>query len=156
MLRFVTLLLFALVCASTALAQEEESGLGVEASIAPEPGDRAEDSVEREELEERIPRSAPDALREIRQSVQQVRTGRPAPMRALTGQQVVPLTDPPQQRHLPPGPNQYAYRRLARSIASRSRGSVDALGIDALGGAILAIPATAARREPSRRAPRPG
>ena len=94
MLRSVSLL-FALACASAALAQEEEPTLGVEASVEPEREDRARDTVTREELEERIPRSAPDALREIPGvSVQQTAHGQASPyVRGLTGQEVVHLFD---------------------------------------------------------------
>ncbi|MEQ8893687.1 MAG: Plug domain-containing protein, partial [Sandaracinaceae bacterium] len=79
--------LILLLAASPAAAQE----LGVSATVEREEHDgRAQTTVTREDLEERLPRSAPDALRDVPGvSVQQTAHGQASPyVRGLTGQRV--------------------------------------------------------------------
>ncbi len=132
-------------------AREESPALGVEARVDPEPDDtgggRARDEVTRRELEERIPRSAPDALRSIPGvTVQQSGHGQASPyVRGLTGQQVVHLFDGIRLNNgtYRQGPNQYFFTVdwLSLERIEVVRGSASTRwGSDALGGAILAVP----------------
>jgi iron complex outermembrane receptor protein/hemoglobin/transferrin/lactoferrin receptor protein len=102
-------------------------------------------------MEERLPRSAPDALRyEPGVAVQQTAHGQASPyVRGMTGQQVAHVFDGVRMNHgiYRQGPNQYFFTvdawtldriEVVRGSASTHHGS------DALGGAILAFP-----REPT-------
>lgn len=137
-----------LLVASPVLAQQE---IGVEASAEPGRDDtsagRARGAVEREEIEERIPRSAPDALRAIPGvSVQQSAHGQASPyVRGLTGQQVVHVFDGVRLNTgiYRQGPNQYFFTvdSLTLDRLEVVRGSASTRwGTDALGGAIIAVP----------------
>lgn len=147
--------------ALTAVAQEttpeeppnpvsEAPVLGVEADVerAPREGaDRARDTVTRQELEEWMPRSAPDALRFVPGvSIQQSGHGQASPyVRGVTGQRVIHLFDGIRLNTgiYRRGPNQYLFTvdslSLDRLEVIRGSGSTR-WGSDALGGAILAIP----------------
>ncbi|MEZ4339443.1 MAG: TonB-dependent receptor [Sandaracinaceae bacterium] len=137
-----------LLTAGTARAQDAE--LSVEARVHPadDPSaDRARTVVDRAELEERIPRSAPDALRAVPGvSVQQTAHGQASPyVRGLTGQRVVHLFDGIRLNTgiYRQGPNQYFFTVDSATLERLEvvRGSAStAWGPDALGGAILAVP----------------
>lgn len=110
-------------------------------------GTPAQSRVTRKDLDERLPRSAPDALRyEPGVFVQQTAHGQGSPfLRGRTGQQTVVLFDGIRLNTSTwrQGPNQYFFTLDARSIASidvvRGGGST-VYGSDALGGVILANP----------------
>jgi outer membrane receptor protein involved in Fe transport len=113
----------------------------------PSEADDARSTVTRRELEERLPRSAPDALRyEPGVYIQQTAHAQASPyVRGLTGQQVVHLFDGIRMNNglYRQGPNQYFFSIDARSLSRLDvlRGSASVLyGSDALGGAILATP----------------
>lgn len=143
--------LAALLIAGAARAQDaEDEELGVEARIDPRDdatADRARAVVSRDELEERIPRSAPDALRGVPGvTVQQTSHGQASPfVRGLTGQRVVHLFDGIRLNTgiYRQGPNQYFFTvdsaTLERIEVVRGSASTS-WGPDALGGAILAVP----------------
>ncbi|MEX1364045.1 MAG: Plug domain-containing protein, partial [Nannocystaceae bacterium] len=111
-----------------------------------EPG-RASSVVTRQDLEERLPRSAPDALRgEPGVYVQQTAHGQGSPyLRGLTGQQTVMFFDGVRVNNstFRQGPNQYFFTIDARTIQRLEvvRGSASTRhGSDALGGALLSTP----------------
>lgn len=103
--------------------------------------------VTRAEMNERLPRSAPDALRyEPGVSVQQTAHGQASPyVRGMTGQQVVHMFDGIRMNHgvYRQGPNQYFFTvdswTLDRIEVVRGSASTH-FGSDSLGGAILAFP----------------
>jgi iron complex outermembrane receptor protein/hemoglobin/transferrin/lactoferrin receptor protein len=108
---------------------------------------RAATVVTRRDLEERLPRSAPDALRfEPGVYVQQTAHGQGSPyVRGLTGQQTIMMFDGIRLnnstfRH---GPNPYCFTIDSRTLQKLEvlRGaSSTRYGSDALGGALLATP----------------
>src|SRR2546423_1101009 len=89
--------LAALVAGTPARGQEERYQARVTAYAAPEgpPAERATSTVDRADMEWRLPRSAPDALRfEAGVFVQQTAHGQASAfIRGLTGQQTVMLFD---------------------------------------------------------------
>jgi outer membrane receptor protein involved in Fe transport len=108
---------------------------------------RAEGQVLRRDLDRRIPRSAPDALRyEPGVFVQQSAHGQgSAFIRGLTGQQTVLLFDGIRLNNSTwrQGPNQYFFTldaRTLRSLEVQRGGASTRWGSDALGGAVLARP----------------
>lgn len=108
---------------------------------------RAEGTVTRRDLDRRVPRSAPDALRyEPGVFVQQSAHGQgSAFIRGLTGQQTVLLFDGIRLNNSTwrQGPNQYFFTldaRTLRSIEVQRGGASTRWGSDALGGAVLARP----------------
>jgi iron complex outermembrane receptor protein/hemoglobin/transferrin/lactoferrin receptor protein len=109
--------------------------------------DRASSVVSRRELEERLPRSAPDALRyEPGVYVQQTAHGQASPyVRGMTGQQTVIMFDGVRLNNstFRQGPNQYFFTVDSRTIDELEtiRGSASTrYGSDALGGAFLVRP----------------
>lgn len=107
--------------------------------------------VTRRELEERLPRSAPEALRyEPGVSIQQTAHAQASPyVRGLTGQQLVYLFDGVRLNNglYRQGPNQYFFTVDVLSLERLEveRGSASVLyGSDALGGAIFARPRSGA------------
>lgn len=109
--------------------------------------DRAGSIVTRRELDERLPRSAPDALRnEPGVYVQQTAHAQASPyIRGLTGQQTVMMFDGVRLNNstFRQGPNQYFFTVDSRSIHQIEvvRGSASTrYGSDAMGGVILASP----------------
>ncbi len=115
----------------------------------PEPSerDRASTVVGREELDERLPRSTPDALRgEPGVYIQQTSHGQASPyLRGLTGQQTVMFFDGVRLNNstFRQGPNQYFFTIDSRSVQRLEvlRGSASTRwGSDAIGGALLATP----------------
>lgn len=117
---------------------------------SPRPGGtpgRAATRVTRTQLEERLPRSAPDALRgEPGVYVQQTAHSQGSPyVRGLTGQQTVMFFDGIRLNNstFRQGPNQYFFTIDSRTIQSLDvvRGSASTrYGSDALGGALLTTP----------------
>lgn len=111
------------------------------------PRAEARSTITRAQLDERQPRSAPDALRfEPGVAIQQTAHGQASPyVRGLTGQQVVHLFDGVRLNNglYRQGPNQYFFtvdqQTLARLDVLRGSASVR-WGSDALGGAVLATP----------------
>ncbi len=108
---------------------------------------RAASTVTRRQLEERLPRSAPDALRyEPGTYVQQTAHSQAsAYVRGLTGQQTVLLFDGIRLNNATfrQGPNQYFFTVDSHTVAALEviRGSSSVLyGSDALGGVINAVP----------------
>jgi iron complex outermembrane receptor protein/hemoglobin/transferrin/lactoferrin receptor protein len=108
---------------------------------------RAGAAVTREEMDERIARSAPDALRWVPGvTVQQTAHGQASPfVRGLTGQQVLLLFDGVRLNNgiFRQGPNQYFFTVDAQSVERIDvvRGSASVrYGADALGGAVIARP----------------
>lgn len=121
--------------------------------IRAQPGDgteksgRAQSRTTRRDLDERLPRSAPDALRyEPGVFVQQTGHGQASPfLRGRTGQQTVLLFDGIRLNTSTyrQGPNQYFFTVDARSVRAIEtvRGGASTLyGSDALGGVIEALP----------------
>ena len=118
------------------------TGNGRETRLAPDTS-----TVTRRQMDERLPRSAPDALRyEPGVSIQQTAHGQASPyVRGMTGQQVVHVFDGIRLNNgiYRQGPNQYFF-----SIDSQTLARIDVLrgsastryGSDALGGAIVAVP----------------
>lgn len=109
--------------------------------------DRASSIVTRQELEQRLPRSAPDALKgEPGVYLQQTAHGQGSPyLRGLTGQQTVMFFDGVRINNstFRQGPNQYFFTIDSRTIQQLEivRGSASTrYGSDALGGALLATP----------------
>lgn len=109
--------------------------------------DRAGSVVTRRELEERLPRSAPDALRyEPGVYVQQTAHGQASPyVRGMTGQQTVLMFDGIRLNTstFRQGPNQYFFTVDSRTIQTLEvvRGSASTrYGSDAIGGALIATP----------------
>ncbi|MCS6901958.1 MAG: TonB-dependent receptor, partial [Myxococcales bacterium] len=112
----------------------------------PESG-RAKTRVSRRDMDERLPRSAPDALRyEPGVFVQQTGHGQASPfLRGRTGQQTVMLFDGIRLNTSTyrQGPNQYFFTVDARSVRAieTTRGGASTLyGSDAIGGVIEALP----------------
>ncbi|WAS94010.1 TonB-dependent receptor [Nannocystis punicea] len=108
---------------------------------------RAASVVTRRDLEERLPRSAPDALRfEPGVYVQQTAHGQGSPyVRGLTGQQTVMMFDGIRLNNstFRYGPNQYFFTIDSRTLQKLEvlRGaSSTRYGSDAMGGALLATP----------------
>lgn len=108
---------------------------------------RATSTVSRLQMEERLPRSAPDALRyEPGVSIQQTAHGQASPyVRGLTGQQLVFMFDGVRLNNglYRQGPNQYFFTVDANTLdhIDVMRGSASTVfGTDALGGAIIALP----------------
>ncbi|MCA9649253.1 MAG: TonB-dependent receptor, partial [Myxococcales bacterium] len=118
--------------------------------VAPRPTparDRAASVVSREELDERLPRSAPDALRgEPGVYIQQTAHGQASPyVRGLTGQQTVMFFDGVRLNNstFRQGPNQYFFTIDSRTVdhLEVQRGSASTRwGSDAIGGALVATP----------------
>jgi iron complex outermembrane receptor protein/hemoglobin/transferrin/lactoferrin receptor protein len=109
--------------------------------------DRAASVVTRREMQERLPRSAPDALRfEPGVYVQQTAHAQASPyVRGLTGQQTVLLFDGIRLNTstFRQGPNQYFFTIDSRTIARLEvlRGAASTrYGSDAMGGALLTTP----------------
>lgn len=136
--------------ASTGDDAVEPGDFGARAdAVVPEPDeeDLSRSTVTRAQMDERQPRSAPDALRyEPGVAIQQTAHGQASPyVRGMTGQQVVHLFDGIRMNNgiYRQGPNQYFFTVDQRSVAELQvlRGSASVrYGSDALGGAILAIP----------------
>ncbi|MEZ4426819.1 MAG: TonB-dependent receptor [Nannocystaceae bacterium] len=110
----------------------------------PSERDRASTIVTRQEIQERIPRSAPDAVRyEPGVYVQQTAHGQGSPyIRGLTGQQTIMLIDGVRLNNstFRQGPNQYFFTLDAQTIESIEvlRGSASTrYGSDALSGALI-------------------
>ena len=133
-------------------AQTPDEGFGAEGVVDAVNDDATRESLGRSvvsarELEERLPRSAPDALRyEPGVSVQQTAHAQASPyVRGMTGQQVVHLFDGVRLNNsiYRQGPNQYFFSVDTYTLAELEvlRGSASTrYGSDALGGAILATP----------------
>ncbi len=147
---FVTLSL-GIVSRGTAEAAEEEKTLDV--TVHAKRSDRgglqgrAGSRVDREDMDERLPRSAPDALRyEPGVFVQQSAHGQGSPfIRGRTGQQTVMLFDGIRMNTslYRQGPNQYFFTLDARTIQSiqvTRGGASTRYGSDAIGGVIDARP----------------
>ncbi|MBA3546163.1 MAG: TonB-dependent receptor [Nannocystis sp.] len=118
-----------------------------EARVKPVNDDRAASVVTRRDLEERLPRSAPDALRfEPGVYVQQTAHGQGSPyVRGLTGQQTIMMFDGIRLNNstFRQGPNQYFFTVDSRTVQKLEvlRGSASTrYGSDAMGGALLATP----------------
>ena len=108
---------------------------------------RASETVTREQMDERLARSAPDALRWVPGvTVQQTAHGQASPfVRGVTGQQVLVAFDGVRLNNgtYRYGPNQYFFTIDAATLGHLEvlRGSASTRwGSDALGGAILAVP----------------
>ena len=115
--------------------------------VPPEHATRASSVVTRRDLEERLPRSAPDALRfEPGVYVQQTAHGQGSPyVRGLTGQQTIMMFDGIRLNNstFRQGPNQYFFTIDSRTVQKLEvlRGSASTrYGSDAMGGALLATP----------------
>jgi outer membrane receptor protein involved in Fe transport len=136
------------------LAQATPAGqptpeLGARARVpaASEQPERARSTVSRAQMEERVVRSTPDALRfEPGVSVQQTAHGQASPyVRGMTGQQVLHEFDGVRMNNgvFRQGPNQYFFTVDSYTLERLEvvRGSASTrYGSDALGGAILALP----------------
>lgn len=131
-------------------ADEDDHEYGASATVrtptAPEDS-LGRSRVTRTQLDERQPRSTPEALRyEPGVSVQQSAHGQASPyLRGMTGQQVVHLFDGVRLNNgiYRQGPNQYFFTVDSRTVDHLDviRGSASTrYGSDALGGAILAAP----------------
>jgi len=119
------------------------------------PEHRAGSDVTREDIERRLPRSAPDALRyEPGVFVQQTAHGQgSAFIRGLTGQQTLLLFDGIRLNNSTyrQGPNQYFFTLDSQTIQSIEvvrGGASTRFGSDALGGVILALPIEADLADP--------
>lgn len=140
------------VYGASAVVEDDEEGsygaTGVVDSEEPEPGeDRSRSTVTRRELDERQPRSTPDALRWVPGvAVQQTSHAQASPyVRGLTGQRVVHVFDGVRLNTAiyRQGPNQYFFTIDEASVSRLEvlRGSASVVyGSDALGGVILAEP----------------
>ncbi|MBS1150850.1 MAG: hypothetical protein H6Q89_2548, partial [Myxococcaceae bacterium] len=131
----------------------------VRAVPAGPPAGRATSTVQRSDLERRLPRSAPDALRfEPGVFVQQSAHAQgSAFIRGLTGQQTLLLFDGIRLNNSTwrQGPNQYFFTLDSQSLESIEvvrGGASTRLGSDALGGAIEAHPIEPPFTEPGVRA----
>ncbi len=116
-------------------------------SLRPVHSNRDASVVSRRDLEERLPRSAPDALRfEPGVYVQQTSHGQGSPyVRGLTGQQTIMMFDGIRLNNstFRQGPNQYFFTIDSRTVQKLEvlRGSASTqYGSDAMGGALLATP----------------
>lgn len=114
---------------------------------APEHSERSASVVTREEIERRLPRSTPDAMRyEPGVYVQQTAHAQASPyIRGLTGQQTVMQFDGIRLNNstFRQGPNQYFFLVDSRTVHRLEimRGAASTLyGSDALGGVMLATP----------------
>lgn len=156
-MRSAPLSLLLVLVAAPALAAPD-AGAPFETTVA-EPKDtvpegRATSAVRRGELDQRLPRSTPDALRdEPGVFIQQTAHGQASAfLRGLTGQQTVLLFDGIRLNTSTwrQGPNQYAFTLDAASLAGlevlRGGGSTR-FGSDALGGVIAAQPLEASRAD---------
>lgn len=130
-------------------ASEGTSGVTVRATHRTTAGTRGRSTttVTRRELEERLPRSAPDALRYVPGvSVQQTAHGQGSPyVRGVTGQQVLLVFDGVRLNNgvYRQGPNQYFFTVDSQTVDRIEvlRGSASTYwGSDAIGGAVLAVP----------------
>lgn len=124
-----------------------ETQVTAPASASEAPEGRASSTVSRADLERRLPRSAPDALRwEPGVFVQQSAHAQGSPfVRGLTGQQTLALFDGVRLNTSTwrQGPNQYFFTLDSRTLDSIEvlRGGASTLyGSDALGGVLLAHP----------------
>ena len=143
-----TVVLVVVAVASTLNAQDAAFGASAEVgSSTPARSTLSQSRVTRRDMDERLPRSAPDALRfEPGVSVQQTAHGQASPyVRGLTGQQVVHLFDGVRLNNgiYRRGPNQYFFTVDTYSVQYIDvlRGSASTrFGSDALGGAIIAVP----------------
>lgn len=115
--------------------------------VKPVHDSRASSVVTRRDLEERLPRSAPDALRyEPGVYVQQTAHGQGSPyVRGLTGQQTIMMFDGIRLNTstFRQGPNQYFFTIDSRTLQKLEvlRGAASTrYGSDAMGGALLATP----------------
>ena len=155
---FACALLASALCGGVARADEPEGPI-LEAVVSGTsegedlPGDRATSTVRRKEMEKRLPRSAPDALRyEPGVFVQQSGHGQgSAFLRGLTGQQTLLLFDGVRMNNSTyrQGPNQYFFTldaKTIRSIEVERGGASTRWGSDALGGVIDAHPLEPALR----------
>jgi iron complex outermembrane receptor protein/hemoglobin/transferrin/lactoferrin receptor protein len=132
-----------------ASSDEELPSYGATARVArSDEGERAATTVTRDEMDERLARSAPDALRWVPGvSVQQTTHGQASPyVRGLTGQQVLLAFDGVRLNNgtYRQGPNQYFFTVDAATLDRIEvlRGSASTRwGADAIGGAVLAMPA---------------
>ena len=113
----------------------------------PEHEERASTVVRRRDIEERLPRSAPDALRyEPGVYVQQTAHSQGSPyVRGVTGQQTIMMFDGIRLNNstFRQGPNQYFFTIDSRTIQRLEvvRGAASTqYGSDAMGGALLATP----------------
>jgi len=123
------------------------------------PAGRAASAIDREDLERRLPRSAPDALRyEPGVFVQQSAHGQgSAFIRGLTGQQTLLLFDGIRLNNSTyrQGPNQYFFTLDSNTIQSIEvvrGGASTRYGSDALGGVIMALPIEPRLADPGERA----
>jgi iron complex outermembrane receptor protein/hemoglobin/transferrin/lactoferrin receptor protein len=129
------------------LAEDPDETIVVEDDAPSAAPGRAVTTVTRTELDERMPRSAPDALRwEPGVYVQQTSAAQGSPfLRGRTGQQTVLLFDGVRLNNATwrQGPNQYFFTIDARTLAAIDviRGSASTRwGSDAIGGVLDAIP----------------
>jgi iron complex outermembrane receptor protein/hemoglobin/transferrin/lactoferrin receptor protein len=120
------------------------------------PEHRAGSDISREDLDRRLPRSAPDALRyEPGVFVQQTAHGQgSAFIRGLTGQQTLLMFDGIRLNNSTyrQGPNQYFFTLDSQTIHSIQivrGGASTRYGSDALGGVILALPIEADLADPN-------
>ncbi|MFO0561194.1 MAG: TonB-dependent receptor [Polyangiales bacterium] len=138
------------LCPAIARAQSEpeEEGATVRATRSQAERDgRAGSAVTRQQMDERVVRSAPDALRYTPGvSVQQTAHGQASPyIRGMTGQQVLHLFDGVRLNNgiFRQGPNQYFFTVDAQSVdrIDVERGAASVVyGADAIGGAIIVRP----------------
>ena len=127
--------------------------VGHDPRVKPVNDTRAASVVTRRDMEERLPRSAPDALRfEPGVYVQQTAHGQGSPyVRGLTGQQTIMMFDGIRLNNstFRQGPNQYFFTIDSRTVQKLEvlRGSASTrYGSDAMGGALLATPIDPAMR----------
>jgi iron complex outermembrane receptor protein/hemoglobin/transferrin/lactoferrin receptor protein len=138
---------WALVTSGDARADDSSFGATARALLDDDPKGESRSRVTQREIEERIPRSAPDALRyEPGVSVQQTSHGQASPfVRGLTGQQVLLMFDGIRLNNglYRQGPNQYFFtvdmQTLDHIDVIRGSASTE-YGSDAIGGAIVATP----------------
>jgi outer membrane receptor protein involved in Fe transport len=148
-LRYSSTIVLLTLAASTAEAEESYETVVRGQTPAQEElsEERATSSVTRRDMDRRLPRSAPDALRyEPGVFVQQSAHGQgSAYLRGLTGQQTLILFDGIRLNNSTyrQGPNQYFFTldsRTIRSIEVERGGGSTRWGSDALGGVIFAHP----------------
>jgi iron complex outermembrane receptor protein/hemoglobin/transferrin/lactoferrin receptor protein len=148
------------VFAAAAMGVAERAAAQHEITVRGEPREegtetRARSRVTRSDIEERIPRSAPDALKfEPGVFVQQTSHGQGSPfIRGRYGTRVLILYDGIRLNNstFRQGPNQYFFTLDAQTLRAIEvvRGGASTLyGTDALGGAILALPVVPEMPEP--------